>query len=470
MNIGKMNFFFIMTLFLTLKNDPLVRVQIKLNDRLQKIEGWGVSLSWWANEVGKKFSDHQLDTLCYWLTDKDELNMNVFRYNIGGGDVPGHHHMRKDAQIPGYKNSQTEAYDWSQDTSQRKILLKINRIRNDAIYEAASYSPPFWMTKSGCSAGDTMGQDNLKNDYFGEFANYLTDVVKHYKDKYGIVFRTISPVNEPFSNWWKMNGNQEGCAFSQDDQEKIIRELYKSLKSKNMLSYSSIAVMDANSIDECVKGIEGYAESKGLLSCISQINTHSYNGTKRAELLQLAKKYHKRLWQSETGPLDINLNGFDNFLFMAKRLITDLNVLQPVVWCDWQYMSGGLGSVWGLVDYNESNGTFERTKGYYCRKQFSKYIKPGYTIVSNNNEYVLSAVSPDNKKLVVVIVNRDPLEKKISVELPSNTGIGDKILCLRTSENEDCVLLRRAPINVVGSTINVISKAKSISTLTISLN
>lgn len=464
-----MNFFFIMTLFLTLKNYPTERVQINLNNHMQKIEGWGVSLSWWAHQVGKSFSDQQLDTLCYWLTDKDELNMNVFRYNISGGDAPRHNHMRKDAQIPGYKSSETEDYDWSQDTSQRKILLKINRMRNDAIYEAANYSPPFWMTKSGCTAGDTLGQDNLKDDYYDEFANYLTDVVKHYKDKYGIVFRTISPVNEPFSNWWKINGKQEGCAFSQDNQEKIIRELYKSLKSKNMLSYSSIAVMDANSIDECVKGLEGYADSKGLLSCISQINTHSYNGTKRTELLQLTKKYNKRLWQSETGPLNTKLKGFDNFLFMAKRIVTDLNVLQPVAWCDWQYMSGRFGGVWGLVGYNESSKTFERTKGYYCRKQFSKYIKPGFTIVSNNNENILSAVSPDNKELVIVIVNEDSFEKNLSVELPANTRIVDKIPCIRTSENEDCILLAKPPIKVGGSKIEMVSKSKSITTCIVSL-
>ncbi len=95
-------------------------------------------------------------------------------------------------------------------------------MRGDAIYEAANYSPPFWMTKSGCTAGDTLGQDNLKDDYYDDFANYLTDVVKHYKDEYGIAFRTIPPVNEPFSNWWKANGTQEGCAFSQDNQEKIM--------------------------------------------------------------------------------------------------------------------------------------------------------------------------------------------------------------------------------------------------------
>jgi O-glycosyl hydrolase len=154
---------------------------------------------------------------------------------------------------------------------------------------------------------------------------------------------------------------------------------------------------------------------------------------------------------------------------MAKRILTDMNVMQPVAWCDWQYMSGGFGGVWCLVGYNGSNQTFERTKGYYCRKQFSKYIKPGYTIVSNNNENILSAVSADNKELVLVIVNQDSVEKKFSVELPAKTVINDKISCVRTSEDEECSQLAAPQIKVIGSTFNVMSKPKSITTLIVQL-
>ncbi len=467
MNMKKTFFVSAITLIISLSCFSIETVHINLNNKLQKFDGWGVSLSWWAHQVGKNFSDNQLDTLCYWLADKNELNMNVFRYNISGGDNLEHTHMRKDAQVPGYKISEKSDYDWSQDASQRKILLKINALREDAIYEAANYSPPYWMTKSGCTAGDSLGHDNLKEDYYDDFANYLADVVKHYKDEYGIVFQTISPINEPYSNWWKMNGSQEGCYFSQDNQERIIRELYKSMKNRKMLSYSSIAVMDANSIDECVEGFEKYAEKKDILKYIGQINTHSYTGDKRKELSMLAKKYKKRLWQSESGPLNIKLKGLDNFLFMAKRIVTDLNLMQPVSWCDWQYMSGGFGGVWSLVGYKDDNKTFERTKGYYCRKQFSKYIKPGYTIVSNDNENVLTAISPNKKELVVVIVNQDPTVKQFSIELPK---FKNEIHIIRTSENEDCILLPNSTYKENGSRIDLESDAKSITTLVIPIS
>lgn len=87
--------------------------------------------------------------------------MNIFRYNISGGDDPSHNHMRPDAQVPGYEIAKNTDYECSRNNAQRKILLKVNQMQPDAINEAANYSPPYWMTKSGCSAGDSLGLDNL---------------------------------------------------------------------------------------------------------------------------------------------------------------------------------------------------------------------------------------------------------------------------------------------------------------------
>lgn len=151
------------------------------------------------------------------------------------------------------------------------------------------------MTKSGCSAGEESGLDNLKDDYYDDFARYLVDVARHYKEKYGIVFSTISPVNEPFSDWWKANGSQEGCAFSQINQERIIRALHKELKLKRMLRYTGIAAMDANSIDECLNGVKLYKKN-AVLPLLKQINVHTYAGTRRSELYEFAKANKIPLW------------------------------------------------------------------------------------------------------------------------------------------------------------------------------
>ena len=55
----------------------------------QSLEGWGSSLCWWATQVGK-WDEAKVDSIVDMLTSPDQLNMNIFRYNIGGGDDPSH--------------------------------------------------------------------------------------------------------------------------------------------------------------------------------------------------------------------------------------------------------------------------------------------------------------------------------------------------------------------------------------------
>ncbi|MBS1566332.1 MAG: alpha-L-arabinofuranosidase, partial [Bacteroidetes bacterium] len=363
--------------------------------RYQRLEGWGVSLAWWAHIAGQKASPQQLEQLMTWLTGPEYLNMNIFRFNVGGGDAPGHTHMRRDAQLPGYRADKDAHYDWNADSAQRRVLLAIHRLRRDAIYEVESYSPPYWMTKSGCTSGGEKGASNLREDCYGSFAGYLTDVVKHFKDDYGIVFRTIAPVNEPFSNWWKNGGSQEGCAFNAGEQLRLISDLDSCLRAKGMTGYTSLSLSDANSIDECLRGFEG-PSGAGLLKSISQINTHTYEGTKRTALHALAAGNGKRLWQSESGPLDRKERGWDNYLMMGQRIITDMRELQPTAWCDWQYMSpGGPHDVWALVGYpGRKDSVFEyvRTKGFFCREQFTRFIVPGSVFIHSEGNNSLAAI------------------------------------------------------------------------------
>tara|TARA_R110002072_G_scaffold52866_3_gene140450 strand:+ start:328 stop:633 length:306 start_codon:yes stop_codon:yes gene_type:complete len=51
----------------------------------QTIEGWGVSLAWWANLAGG-MPQATIDELAGYAVN--DLNLNVFRFNIGGGENP----------------------------------------------------------------------------------------------------------------------------------------------------------------------------------------------------------------------------------------------------------------------------------------------------------------------------------------------------------------------------------------------
>ena len=64
-----------------------VSYAVSADARRQVMEGWGVSLCWWANMCGK-WNEKKIDQLIDWMVSPEGLNWNVFRYNIGGGDDP----------------------------------------------------------------------------------------------------------------------------------------------------------------------------------------------------------------------------------------------------------------------------------------------------------------------------------------------------------------------------------------------
>ena len=457
----------------TVNIDPILKNQV--------LEGWGGSLCWWANIMGG-FSDSKIKSICDWITDPvNGLNMNVFRFNIGGGDDPTHNHMRTDGgAMPGYKASLTAPYDWNQDLNQRKITQQLIASRiakagvNDIQLVGFSNSPPWWMTRSGCSAGSVEGNvTNLRADMFDDFADYLTEVAKHYHDSLGITFNYLEPFNEPDGNWWKALGNQEGCYFSTTDQMTEIRELYTKLSAKNMLDYCQITANDANNIDNGYNALGSYKSAGDIVPKMALVSVHTYGGNNRAGIASWAKTNNKKLWQSESGPISIPGTNEHNIMVMADRIITDVRDLKSTVWCDWQIGGdGGTNATWALIVSTYSNILNPITKGiaFYIRSQFSRYLKTGYTIIGNDAGNVITAMSPDEKELVVVVSNQNTYTQKYSFDLSKFSGFG-KVQQVRTRVQESLGVKNSLTLfNITGNTIDYDALSESVTTFIVPIN
>ena len=264
-------------------NHSVTLVTIDSNTRYQTVEGWGSSLCWRAHMVGR-WDDARIDTLIELFTSPDKLNMNIFRYNIGGGDDPTHvgGHMTKGkgkrAEMEGFKAGPDEPYNWDADAGQRNILLKIKAKRSDAIFEAFSNSPPYWMTLSGCSAGNhNPRENNLNPRYEDSFCDYLVDVCSFYKNSYDITFRTLEPFNESTSAYWNYMGSQEGCHFAPETQARIIRKLHPKLVQSGLPTVLSVS--DETNISSSIKVLKYFIKQGDILDKVGQFNTHTYQQT-----------------------------------------------------------------------------------------------------------------------------------------------------------------------------------------------
>lgn len=420
------------------KPDPVVR-QYLVNpaDLRQPCEGWGVSLCWWANMCGK-WDDAKIDQLVDWLVSPTGLNYNIFRYNIGGGDDPHNanctpHHMGNGkglrAEMEGFKDYSGDSYHWDRDAAQRKIMLKIKEKRPDAIFEAFSNSAPFYMTYSGCVAGAVKGgDDNLRPEFYEEFAHYLVDVCKHYKDEYGIEFVTLEPFNEPNTSYWSANGGQEGCHFSFSSQIAFLKVLAPILAESGLKTI--IAASDETSVATSVSGFKEYQKA-GVMDLVGQWNTHTYTATipSRAQIGSLARSEGKRLWMSEVGSSGTGIAGN---LSLMQRLMDDVRYIMPTAWIDWQYVEEK-GDQWCTVRGSFSGQTFERVKSYYVHQHITRFIQAGYTFVSSLNASTLAAVSPGRDSLVLVAINTDGSESSHSARILFGTPDASTITALVTT-------------------------------------
>ncbi|MBR6923486.1 MAG: alpha-L-arabinofuranosidase, partial [Oscillospiraceae bacterium] len=167
-------------------------------------EGWGTSLCWWANRVG--YSDELAEKTAELFFGDTGLRMNIARFNIGGGDDPSHNHItRTDSAMPGYSKYQNGqvVYDWNADYNQRNVLKKALGKNKDLIVEMFSNSPPYYMTNSGCTSGNKdAGKNNLKDEWYAGFADYMAEVCAHYENEWGIHIQSVEPFNEPYTNFW----------------------------------------------------------------------------------------------------------------------------------------------------------------------------------------------------------------------------------------------------------------------------
>jgi O-glycosyl hydrolase len=437
----------------------------------QHFDGWGVSLCWWAGQCGK-WPDQKIDQIVDWLVSPTGLNYSHFRYNIGGGDDPENrhctpHHMGNGkglrAEMEGFKDFSGDEYHWERDAAQRKIMLKIREKRPDAVFEAFSNSCPYYMTYSGCVSGNTDGgKDNLRPEYYEEFAHYLVDVCKHYKDEYGIEFKTLEPFNEAVTGFWYANGPQEGCHFDYASQIAFLRVLAPIIEASGLSTV--ISASDETNVGLSVSGFKEY-KNAGILPIVGQWNTHTYSGSNadRARLAMLARQYDVPLWMSETGS---GGNGIGGNLSLAQRLIDDMRYLQPEAWIDWQYMEEA-NDQWCTIRGSFANQTYAKVKNYYVRQQCTRFIRRGYDIVTSLCPQSLAAVNASRDTLVLVVLNEGARTvHNVDLSLLGDLPALSAIKAYRTSPSENLVSTKNG-ISLSDNSLRIVMPAQSMVTIII---
>ncbi|HEX8323553.1 MAG TPA: glycoside hydrolase [Tepidisphaeraceae bacterium] len=425
-----------------------VNLSINLQDQQEPFRGWGTSLCWWAHGIGL-WDEAKVDETVKFITDPDVgMGMNLFRYNIGGGDDPSHKHLRRWGDVPGFKASADAPYDWNADAGQRNVLLKLIKASKDKpILEAFSNSPPYWMTISGCASGAIDGGPNLKPGFEKTFADYLAEVVKFYHDKHNVTFDTLNPFNEPDGGWWKAMGRQEGMGYPDALQPAVILATRAALDERG-LKQVLISAPDGNNLNNTLRTLKSYDAQ--TLGAIGQINTHTYGGNRRVELREAIKASGKLFSQSETGPIEIRGSQNYQVLKMAERVILDMNHMRPQSWCTWQMIDTG---AWGA--FHEVRGqpqTLVKAKLFHMLSTFGRRIRPGDRFVNLDSNHVSAVVSQKRNEVVLMLVNVAQVPQDFKLTLQNGGKLSATAEAIITDNTRDL-----APLDPVAVQAGVVT-------------
>ena len=370
-------------------------VSISAENSFAVCDGWGTALYRWGERLGE--NDELMEQAAALLYGDDGLDMNIIRYNIGGGDSPEHSHFTdSDTVIPPWWSAETldensMSFTISpQDKAQIAALKTTAAAAGDgANIELYSFSPPYFMTESCCTAGAVYsGYDNIKSSCFDDHAKYLADVTAYLR-KSGLKINSISPMNEPSSYHWKAGGTmQEGCHVSQGAaQSKLIEELRSAL-DKNGSKDVKIAAADEADLTAAA---DGYSALKTKAKkAVGRLNVHSTD--KASQEKYLTASAGKNSWITEADGLytvGSDAGEMSAALGLGRQMIADLTNAEASAWVMRQAVTDS-GSGLGLIHENADNTGLELTQRYYAYGQFSRYIHAGSTLIRADENTIAS--------------------------------------------------------------------------------
>lgn len=444
-----------------LAEEKVYNVRLDLNNKspFGEFEGWGTSICWWGHHLGENLTGEQLDDVVKALYDEEEgLGLNIARYNIGGGDDPNHNHQRVDdgRNMPGLTDSEGN-WNLENDKGQLKALQLCVKYGADTV-EAFSNSPPYYMTESGCSSGNhNSGENNISADKFDEFAAYLAEAVLRIQKEYGVKFDTLEPFNESDTNYWGYEGWQEGCHIDVEDHSALIMAVRKALDERGLTDVG-VAAADETNIWRMGENIKNVYTDEAVKT-LSRINSHSYSVGSYEHLRFAALEAGKKLYMTEYDG-DGSVGGKDSgnmgpALWFSQKITDDLKGLEPNAWVLWQaaamdYQGSHKDTgYWNICGFDKETNTVNKFKKYYAYMQYTKFIRPGDTLVKTDYSNIVSAINEEKGKVVFVVTNADTADKVYNFDV---SNLGEAVTDCEvyvTDKTRDCEKVQIAAINKV---------------------
>lgn len=432
---------------------------IDLSQQYQTIEGFGASDCWTGAFVGEYWTSYRED-IAKLLFSQDITNgaaegagLSMWRVNLGAGTAQqGDDSDISDQTRRGESYLDSDgSYNWSRCVGSRFFLSQAKSM-GCSNFVLFSNSPLVELTKNGKGYSTSGGYVNMDSDNYDDYAQYVVNVLKYYRDDMGVSFNYFSPANEPQYDW--SGAAQEGTGWQNSEIANFTKELNSqfvsnSISTKILLGEAGdweylYSTKSTSARSNVIYNFFDPASSNyiGDLACVEPlICAHSYwtDGSwtdmreVRASVGECAEKYGLRLWQSEWSMLGNGYSsdefvGYDSCtehdiaMYMSRVIHNDLTVASVSSWSYWVAMDM---SRWSHMNrfllikvtpsggaYSDASveGSYTATKTLWVLGNYSNFIRPGYirldlSTTESRSFFGSAWISPSSDEIVVVYTN-----------------------------------------------------------------
>lgn len=423
----------------------LTGLKVRTDMTYQTVDGFGASSAWTYQNLGMIEDEAVKEEAIEKLYGDSGLALNIFRYNIGGGgkELNVYSDPQRGAEsffiADRFRGDYSvfadpDNYDFTRDKGVRELFEKA--LSKGNIDEVVFFvnSPHYLMTRNGLTHGSKTKENNLKEDCYEPFCDYMFVITNWLYDnvicKYDREIKVyISPVNEPQWDWGGRGASQEGCHYDPAVLAKFYDVFSTKLKAYNEAHATSF-IMDIfesgnYKLTESGTKFQAYMEAMAEYDYFNEINTlsaHSYGADTNLRARNLAYSFLMRSYPSKKfsvseycvleGGVDPSI---DMGLYSAKVIMRDLNTLNAVKW-NWWLSVSTYDYEDGLVYWNpqpqDDNAAISVTKRFYAMGHFSKFIEPGSVRVGTEygdslgwNGVECSAFIKTDGRLALVVIN-----------------------------------------------------------------
>ena len=454
MRLGCLAVFLALPLAAAVHNDT-----VHLDVEYQTIENFGASDCWSMQKIGawREASKRKIADLLF-STDSG-IGLSCWRFNIGAGiNTKSISHPWRTAETFEIAEGR---YDWSRQANEQ-WFLRAARDRGVAQLLAFVNSPPARMTRNGLTnATKGLGATNLKPGYEDQFARYLADILRHFRDAERIDFTYVSPVNEPQWEW--DSTTQEGNRYSNQDIRNVVLALDRELRRASLKT--QIAIVESGNIPDMYEAdakisaeyqttygnyidtFLGDPQVSPLLA--NRIGFHSYGSDRlETQLLPHRRKLREKmdhypgwkLWETEycilEGPEGKGGSGRDltmrTALDVARVMHFDLTVANVSAWQWWTAVSPEDYKD-GLIytDYRKPGDaeTIYPAKLLWTFGNFSRFVRPGSKRIRldgdrHDQRGLLGSAYKDDagRRVVLVYLNLGDAAEQVAPRLVGAAG------------------------------------------------